>query len=78
VSALAKPVWNYTAEQAQVYLAQGQTCRAAAIYRRLTVKDPSVENLTMLAGIYLQQGLNEDAIALHVRISKMERMGLVQ
>jgi len=58
------------AEQGQVYLAQGSTCRAAAIYRKLVAETPSKENLLMLAEIYMQQGLHEDAIDLHLRAVK--------
>jgi Tfp pilus assembly protein PilF len=57
-------------EQAQVYLAQGSTCRAASICKRLVDENPSTENLLMLAEVYMQQGLHEDAIDLHLRAVK--------
>ena len=60
------------AEQAQIFLAQGETCRAAAIYRNIVVTEPTPENLTMLAEIYMQQGLHEDAQALYLRMVRME------
>ena len=60
------------AEQAQIFLAQGQTCRAAAIYQNIVATEPTAENLTMLAEVYMQQGLFEDATALHLRVVKME------
>jgi tetratricopeptide (TPR) repeat protein len=60
-----------TAEQAQIFMAQGYTCRAVALYRKIIRTTPSAENLTMLAEIYMQQGLHEDAIELHLRVVKM-------
>lgn len=60
------------AERAQAFMAQGQSCRAVAVYRKCIKTDPSVENLTMLAELYMQQGLYEDAIELHLRVVKME------
>lgn len=62
------------AEQGQIYLAQGSTCRAAAIYKRLVAETPSTENLLMLAEIYMQQGLHEAAIDLHLRAMKGGRV----
>jgi Tfp pilus assembly protein PilF len=59
-------------EQALAYLAQGSTVRAAVIMRKLVEVEPTKENLLLLAEIYMQQGLHEDAIALH-----MEVMGTV-
>ena len=61
-----------TAEQGQIFLAQGETCRVAAIYRNIVVTEPTAENLTMLAEIYMQQGLHEDAQALYLRMVQME------
>jgi Tfp pilus assembly protein PilF len=60
-----------TVEQAQIYMAQGQTCQAVAMCRKAIKTDPSVENLTMLAELYMRQGLHEDSIELHLRIVKM-------
>ena len=57
-------------EQAQVYLAQGSTCRAASICKRLVEDNPSNENLLMLAEVYMQQGLHEAAIDMHLRAVK--------
>jgi Tfp pilus assembly protein PilF len=57
-------------ELAQYYLAQGQTVRAAALMMNLIKTEPTPENLTLLADIYLQQGLFEDAQALYLRVVK--------
>jgi len=59
------------AERAQIFAAQGQTCRAVAMYRKIVEIDPSAENLTMLAELYAQQGLHEDSVELHLRVVKM-------
>ena len=58
-------------EQAQVFFAQGQTCRAVAMYRKIIRTEPSAENLTMLAEIYMHQGLHDDAVELHLRVVKL-------
>lgn len=60
------------AEQAQIFFAQGQTCRAVAIYRNIVATEPTAENLSMLADLYMQQGLHEDAQALYLRVVQME------
>jgi Tfp pilus assembly protein PilF len=61
---------NWTREQAEVYLAEGSLCRAAVVAQEVVKVDPSVANLELLAEIYMQQGLHEDAFDLHVRMVK--------
>jgi Tfp pilus assembly protein PilF len=56
-----------TREQAQVYLAQGSLCRAAAVMQQIVNVEPTKENLELLAEIFMQQGLNEDAMALYAK-----------
>jgi hypothetical protein len=57
-------------ELAQAYLAQGSTVRAAALMIKLIKTEPTPENLSLLADIYIQQGLYEDAAALYLRVVK--------
>jgi cytochrome c-type biogenesis protein CcmH/NrfG len=38
---------------------------------RLVKTEPSAENFTLLADIYMQQGLFDDAAALYLRVVKM-------
>jgi hypothetical protein len=57
-------------ELAQAFLAQGKTVRAAALMMKLTETEPTPENLTLLADIYMQQGLFDDAAALYLRVVK--------
>jgi hypothetical protein len=57
-------------ELARYYLSQGKTVRAAALMMRLTELEPTPENLTLLADIYMQQGLFDDAAALYLRVVK--------
>ena len=58
---------NWTREQAQVYLAQGSLCRAAVTQQEVVKAEPTTANLELLAEIYMQQGLNEDAFELYAR-----------
>jgi len=58
-------------ELAQAFLAQGKTVRAAALMIKLIETEPTTGNLTLLADIYMQQGLFEDAAALYLRVVKM-------
>ena len=58
-------------EQAKYYAQQGMIVRAAVLYKKLVDADPSAENLTALAEIYMEQGLFDDACALHVRAMGM-------
>ena len=37
---------------------------------KLTETEPTTENLTLLADIYMQQGLFDDAAALYLRVVK--------
>ena len=57
-------------ELAQAYLAQGSTVRAAATMLNLIKTEPTPENLTLLADIYLEQGLFDDAKELYLRVVK--------
>jgi Tfp pilus assembly protein PilF len=57
-------------ELARYYLSQGKTVRAAALMMKLTETEPTTENLTLLADIYMQQGLFDDAAALYLRVMK--------
>lgn len=57
-------------ELARYYLSQGKTVRAAALMMKLTEAEPTTENLTLLADIYVQQGLFDDAAALYLRVVK--------
>ena len=41
--------------------------KAAAVYMKLVEIDPAVENLNGLAGVYMQQGLFEDAKDLYLK-----------
>ena len=58
-------------ELAKAFLAQGKTVRAAALMMKLTETEPTTENLTLLADIYMQQGLFDDAAVLYLRVVKM-------
>ena len=55
-------------ELAQAFLGQGKTLRAAAVMRNLIEKEPTPENLELLADIYMEQGLFDDAKALYLRV----------
>ena len=57
-------------ELAQHYLSQRQTAKAAGLMNKLIKTQPTPENLTLLADIYMQQGLFEDAKALYLRAVK--------
>lgn len=58
-------------ELARYYLSQGKTVRAAALMMKLTETEPTPENLTLLAEIYAEQGLFDDAAVLYLRVVKM-------
>ena len=58
-------------ELARYYLSQGKTVRAAALMMKLVKTEPTTENLTLLADIYMEQGLFNDAKALYLRVVKM-------
>lgn len=55
-------------ELARYYLSQGKMVRAAALMMRLVRTEPTPENLELLADIYMQQGLFDDAKALYLRV----------
>jgi len=59
-------------ELAQAFLAQGKTVRAAALMLMLIKTEPTPENLTLLADIYMQQGLFDDAKELYLQVVKSE------
>ena len=55
-------------ELARYYLSQGKTVRAAALMIKLVKTEPTSENLELLADIYLEQGLFDDAKELYLRV----------
>ena len=57
-------------ELARYYLAQGQTVRAAGLMIKLVETEPTPESLTLLADIYLRQGLSDAAKELYLRVVK--------
>jgi len=57
-------------ELAQAFLAQGETVRAAGVMLNLIEKEPTPENLGLLADIYMQQGLFDDAKELYLSVVK--------
>jgi TolA-binding protein len=59
-------------ELAKAFLAQGKKVRAAALMLNLIKTEPTPENLTLLADIYMEQGLFDDAKALYLRVVKAE------
>jgi TolA-binding protein len=59
-------------ELAEAFLAQGKTVRAAALMLNLIKTEPTPENLSLLADIYMEQGLFDDAKALYLRVVKAE------
>jgi TolA-binding protein len=59
-------------ELAKAFLAQGKTVRAAALMLNLIKTEPTPENLSLLADIYMEQGLFDDAKALYLRVVKSE------
>jgi hypothetical protein len=58
-------------ELAQAFLAQGKTVRAAALMLKLIKREPTPENLELLAEIYMRQGLHDDAAVLYLQVVKM-------
>src|SRR5579864_5083293 len=50
-------------ELAKAFLAQGKTVRAAALMLNLIKTEATAENLTLLADIYMQQGLSSSSLA---------------
>ena len=59
-----------TQELARYYLSQGKMVRAAALMMTLIETEPTMENLELLAEIYMQQGLFDDAAELYLRVVK--------
>ena len=57
-------------ELARHYLSQRQTVKAAGLMLKLVETAPTQENLELLADIYMQQGLFDDAKALYLRVVK--------
>lgn len=59
-------------ELANAFLVQGKTVRAAALMLNLIKTEPTPENLSLLADIYMEQGLFDDAKALYLRVVEAE------
>jgi pentatricopeptide repeat protein len=59
-------------ELAQAFLVQGKTVRAAALMLMLIETEPTPENLKLVADIYIQQGLFDDAKELYLQVVKSE------
>ncbi len=57
-------------ELAKAFLAQGKMVRAAALMLNLIKTEPTPENLELLAEIYMQQGLFDDAAELYLGVVK--------
>ena len=57
-------------ELARYYLLQRKTVRAAGLMLMLIETEPTPENLSLLADIYMEQGLFDDAATLYVRVVK--------
>lgn len=57
-------------ELARYYLSQKQTVRAAGLMIKLVETEPTPENLTLLADIYMKQGLFDHAKVLYLRVVK--------
>ncbi|MGD1082165.1 MAG: hypothetical protein ABR881_27930 [Candidatus Sulfotelmatobacter sp.] len=55
-------------ELARHYLSQKQTVKAAGLMLKLIETEPTPENLTLLAEIYMAQGLFDHAKALYLRV----------
>ena len=60
-----------TQELARYYLSQRKTVYAAGLMIKLIETEPTPENLTLLADIYMQQGLFDHAKSLYLRVVKM-------
>jgi tetratricopeptide (TPR) repeat protein len=58
-------------EKARSFLEQGKTVMAAGLMLKLIETQPDAENLTLLADIYMKQGLFDEAKALYLRVVKM-------
>ena len=65
-----------TAEQAQLLMALGFSCRAVAMYRKLIATEPTTENYLMLAELYAQQGLSGEAAEMHTKAITLMRQAL--
>jgi len=59
-------------ERAKMYAAQGFLVRAVAMYSKLVETEPTTENLSTLAALYMEEGLHEEAQALYLRVLQME------
>lgn len=55
-------------ERARFYLAQGKTVSAAGLMIKLIETEPTPENLELLADVYMEQGLFDDAKELYLRV----------
>lgn len=57
-------------ERARYYLSQKQTVKAVGLMLRLIKTEPTPENLELLADIYVEQGLFDDAKGLYLQVVK--------
>jgi Tfp pilus assembly protein PilF len=57
-------------ELARYYLSQRQNVRAAALMLKLIETEPTPENLELLADVYMQQGLFDNAKELYLQVVK--------
>ena len=59
-----------TIERARAYQLQGLTLRAVGLMQKLVEAEPTNDNLTFLADLYMQQGLFDDAAELYLLVVK--------
>ena len=57
-------------ELARHYQSQGMTLRAVGLMQNLVETEPTDENLTLLADLYAEEGLFDDAAAIHLELVK--------
>lgn len=57
-------------ELARYFLSEGRTVRAAGLMLGVIETAPTAENLALLADIYVEQGLFDDAKNLYLRVVK--------
>jgi Tfp pilus assembly protein PilF len=62
-------------ELARYFLSEGKTVRAAGLMLGVIESEPTAENLSLLADIYVEQGLFNDAKELYLRAMKLEVAG---
>jgi len=59
-----------TIERARAYQLQKLTLRAVGLMQNLVETEPTNENLTLLADLYVEEGLFDDAAALYLQVVK--------